>query len=83
LNNAEPPEELTGDLAFLEKQRDLAAARYVYAISRESYWKTQIYYRSQKLNSSIVAYTRKKHGFTDEELQSDQSTGTSVWSYSK
>ena len=53
----------------LERQADIARARYIYAIERKTEWERAIYTRTQEFNDALITYYKKKHNLTDEDLE--------------
>ncbi len=55
-------------LEELERNMDIARARYLYALRQEKSWKSVAYSRESDFEEATIAYVRKKHKLSDEDL---------------
>lgn len=69
------------DLALLEKERDLAATRFSYALEQQVHWNSEVQFRMMASLAAQQRYLEKKHGFTADQLSADHRQTTSVWTY--
>lgn len=72
------------DLATLEKDAELARARFVYACGQKARWAQEEYKLCAEFRSAHLAFVKKKFGFTDAQLaEHPQPESTTTWSYAK
>ena len=72
------------DIDTLERELDLASARYTFAIEQERHWREQVYMRAHLFNKANIAFRQAKHKFTDEEISGPVPVSSSaVWTYAK
>jgi hypothetical protein len=70
-------------LSEMEKEFDLASARFTYALEQKKYWDREVHQRSQVFDEANTAFKKKKGGFTDEQIRDNPKVSTAVWSYAQ
>lgn len=56
-------------LEELERNADIARARYMYAIEQRDQWNQIIQSRTKDFNDALITYYKKKHNLSDDDLE--------------
>ena len=75
----EPSDEALATLPLeqLEKLTGLARARLLHAEQASRYWESECYWRSFEFDRVLIAYERRKHGFTEDMITKPSKRGES------
>jgi len=58
-------------LEELERNADIARARYLVVCEEKEYWNHVIQRRTEEFNNALIAFYKKKHKLTDVDLEED------------